>query len=141
MRVMGCDFGSKTIGVAMSDPTGLIAQALETVHRQNPVDMKASIERLAQLCDSYQVERLVVGLPKNMNNSEGERVAATQEFIRRLKKRIDLPVETWDERLSTRSAQRTLDEGQVARHHQKEVIDQVAATHILQNYLDAGSRL
>ena len=138
MRVMACDYGSKTIGIAVSDPFGWTAQGVEIIRRQEEEALAASIERIKELIAEYGVEKIVVGLPKNMNNTSGERVEKTLEFIEKLKKKISLPVVTWDERLSTVGAERGLLEADLSRAKRKKVIDKMAAACFLQGYLDAG---
>lgn len=138
MRVMACDYGSKTIGIAVSDPFGWTAQGVEIIRRQEEEALSASIERIQELIAEYGVEKIVVGLPKNMNNTSGERVEKTLEFIEKLKKKISLPVVTWDERLSTVGAERVLLEADLSRAKRKKVIDKMAAAYFLQGYLDAG---
>jgi putative holliday junction resolvase len=135
MRVMGLDYGTKTVGVAISDALGLTAQGIETInyvqHKQHEI-----YERLEALIKEYEVTKLVVGLPKHMNNSIGERGEASQSFARGLKKRFNLPVELEDERLTTVAAERMLVSADVSRKKRRTVIDKMAATLILQNYLD-----
>ena len=138
MRVMACDYGSKTIGIAVSDPFGWTAQGVEIIRRQEEEVLNASIGRIKELIAEYGVEKIVVGLPKNMNNTSGERVEKTLEFIEKLKKQISLPVVTWDERLSTVGAERVLLEADLSRAKRKKVIDKMAAAYFLQGYLDAG---
>ena len=138
MRVMACDYGSKTIGIAVSDPFGWTAQGVEIIRRQEEEELSASIERIQELIAEYGVEKIVVGLPKNMNNTSGERVEKTLEFVEKLKKKISLPVVTWDERLSTVGAERVLLEADLSRAKRKKVIDKMAAAYFLQGYLDAG---
>ncbi len=140
MRVMACDYGSKTIGIAVSDPFGWTAQGVEIIHRKQENELKASIERIKALIEEYSVETIVVGLPKNMNNTLGERVEKTMEFIEALKKQISLPVVTWDERLSTVGAERVLLEADLSRAKRKKVIDKMAAAYFLQGYLDATGK-
>ena len=137
MRILGLDYGSKTIGVAVSDPFGWTAQGVKTIHRNNPIDVKESIEELVKIIEEYAVEKIVVGLPKNMNNTEGERVELTNKFVELLKRQISIPVELWDERLSTMGAKRILMEANVHKDKHKKVIDKMAAVFILQGYLDA----
>ncbi len=136
MRILGLDYGSKTIGVAISDPLGCTAQGLETIKRQDPRNLIASINRLRELVNEYKVDKIIVGLPKNMNNTEGERVKSTMYFVNRISKELEIEVDTYDERLSTVSAERILIEGQVRRENRKEYIDKIAASIILQTYLD-----
>jgi len=138
-RIMGLDYGSKTVGVAISDPFGWTAQPIETINRKEPDNLVATIERLKELIGTYQVEKIVLGLPMNMNNTKGERVALTEKFQRRLKKELSLEVIMWDERLSTMGAARFLDEAEVKKKKQKKVIDKIAAGLILQSYLTTQS--
>ena len=137
MRILGLDFGMKTIGVAVSDPLGWTAQGVEIIRRQDEKNLKASIERLKTICQEYNIEQIVLGCPKNMNNTEGERVKKTVAFKKRIKKELQLPVKMWDERLSTVAAERDLLEADVLRAKRKLVIDKMAAVFILQGYLDS----
>ncbi len=136
MRIMGLDYGSKTIGVAISDSLGWTAQGIETISRQDPGNLIESIKRLKALIDEYEVELIVVGLPKHMNNDLGERVDRTLYFVRRLERELEIRVETFDERLSTVAAERVLTEGKVRKEDHKKYIDKIAASLILQTYLD-----
>ena len=124
MRIMGLDYGSKTVGVAISDALRLTAQAVET------------IERKEELIKKYDVEKIVLGFPKHMNNDIGERAQQSMEFGEMLKRRTGLEVILWDERLTTVEAERTLIESNVRRENRKKHIDQIAAVFILQGYLD-----
>lgn len=137
MRIMACDYGSKTIGIAMSDPFGWTAQGIEIIRRKEEDNLVGSFVRLKELIEEYAVEKIVVGLPKNMNNSLGDRVDKTLHFIERLKKEVALPIVTWDERLSTIGAERALLEADLSRAKRKKVIDKMAAAYFLQGYLDA----
>ena len=137
MRILGLDFGTKTTGVAISDPLGWTAQGLEIIRRQEDVQLKATLKRIEELCTTYKVDKIVLGLPKNMNNTLGERGEKTLLFKEKLENRLKLPVETWDERLSTVAAEQVLLEADMSRKKRKTVIDKLAATIILQNYLDA----
>ena len=137
MRILGLDFGTKTTGVAVSDPMGWTAQGLEIIRRQEDEHLKATLNRLAELCAEYKVEKIVLGLPKNMNNTLGERGEKTLLFKEKLEARLKLPVDMWDERLSTVAAENVLLEADMSRKKRKNVIDKLAATIILQNYLDA----
>src|SRR5688572_20104790 len=134
MRTLGLDYGTKTIGVAASDGLGLTAQTVTTIRRTN---LKADLAALKELVREYEVDRFVVGLPLNMDGSEGPRAEATRKFVEALTEVLGLPVELWDERLSTVAAQRTLLEADVSRAKRREVIDQMAAQFILQGWLDA----
>lgn len=142
MRLMGLDVGSKTVGVAFSDPLGWTAQAEEII----PIDEENQvfgIDRVAELVKREQVAGFVVGLPKNMNNTEGPRVEASKHYGELLKERFpDLPVDFQDERLTTVEAHRMLvEEADISRAKQKKVIDELAASLILQNYLDRHGKL
>ena len=131
MRIMGLDFGSKTIGVAMSDALFWTAQGIKTIRRS-----KMEISELRELIREYEVNEIVIGYPKNMNGTLGPRCALTDEFAEVLRSEFGLPVELWDERLSTVAAQRTLLEADVSRSKRKLVIDKMAAVFILQGYLN-----
>ncbi len=136
MRLMGLDYGSKTVGVAVSDPLGLTAQGIETVWRKQENKLRQTLARLEELIEEYQVERIVLGYPKNMNNTVGERAVKSLEFKEKLEMRTGLPVVMWDERLTTAEAERTLMETGVRRENRKQYLDQMAAVLILQGYLD-----
>lgn len=138
MRILGLDFGTKTTGVAVSDPFGWTAQGLEIIRRQDENHLKPTLARLGELCSEYKVEKIVLGLPKNMNNTLGERGEKTLLFKEKLEARLKIPVVIWDERLSTVAAEGFLLEADVSRKKRKQVIDKLAATIILQNYLDAN---
>lgn len=138
MRILGLDYGDKTVGVAVSDPFGWTAQGLEIIKRNNENEYKQSLGRLAQIIDEYGVEKIVLGYPKNMDNSEGPRCEKTRAYKERLEKRfVNIPVVLWDERLSTVAAYRSLHEGGIAGARSRQVIDKMAAVHILQGYLDS----
>lgn len=137
MRILGLDFGTKTTGVAISDPMGWTAQGLEIIRRQEDEHLKATMKRIEEICTDYKVEKIVLGLPKNMNNTLGERGEKTLLFKEKLENKLKIPVETWDERLSTVAAEQVLLEADMSRKKRKNVIDKLAATIILQNYLDA----
>ncbi|MDO4292694.1 MAG: Holliday junction resolvase RuvX [Eubacteriales bacterium] len=136
MRVMGLDFGSKTVGVAVSDPLLVTAQGIEIVRRKEENKLRHTFQRLEELIAEYGVDRLVIGLPKNMNATEGERVEKTRDFADRLSRRTGLPVIFEDERLTTVAADRTMMEAGVRRENRKEYVDKIAAVLILQSYLD-----
>ena len=136
MRLMGLDYGSKTVGVAVSDPLGLTAQGVETVWRKQENKLRQTMARIEELISEYQVERIVLGYPKNMNNTVGERAVKSLEFKEKLEKRTGRPVVKWDERLTTAEAERTLMETGVRRENRKQFLDQMAAVLILQGYLD-----
>lgn len=136
MRIMGLDFGSRTIGVAISDELLLTAQGIEIIRRKEENKLRQSLARIEELLVEYQVEEIVLGLPKNMNNTEGERVQLTQEFKEKLERRSGLPVRLWDERLTTVAAERVMIEAGLRREERKDYVDQIAAVFILQGYLD-----
>ena len=137
MRVMGLDYGSKTIGVAVSDPMGLTAQGVETITREEENKLRKSLRRIEELADQYQVGEIVLGFPKNMNNTIGERAEKALQLKETLERRLGLPVVMWDERLTTVEAERTLIETGVRRENRKKYVDMIAAVFILQGYLDA----
>ena len=139
MRILGLDFGTKTTGVAVSDPLGFTAQGLEIIRRTDSYNLKPTINRIKEICEEYQVEKIVLGFPKNMNNTEGERCQHTQVFKQKLEQALALPVELWDERLTTLEAEQVLLAADVSRGRRKQVIDKLAAVLILQNYLQAHS--
>lgn len=139
MRIIGLDYGSKTVGVAISDPLGLTAQGMETIWRKQENKLRQTLSRIEEIVAEYQVERIVVGYPKNMNNTIGERAEKALEFKEMLERRTGLPVVMWDERLTTVEANRTLMEAGVRRENRKEHLDELAAIFILQGYLDSLS--
>ena len=133
MRIMSLDVGSRTIGIACSDALLMTAQGIETIRRTS---LEKDFNRLQELIAEYEVHELVVGMPKNMNGTIGERAEKTEEFVEKMKEVIDLPVSYWDERLSTVMAERQLIAADVSRKKRKSVIDKMAAVVILQGYLD-----
>ncbi|HFI0149315.1 TPA: Holliday junction resolvase RuvX [Streptococcus suis] len=136
MRIMGLDVGSKTVGVAISDPLGFTAQGIEIVSIDEDKGL-FGFERIAELVKEYRVEKFVVGLPKNMNNTSGPRVEASQSYGNQLIELFGLPVEYQDERLTTVAVERMLvEQADISRSKRKKVIDKLAAQLILQNYLD-----
>ena len=137
MRIMGLDFGSKTVGVAVSDPLGITAQGVEIIRRKSVNKLRQTLARIEELIKEYDVDELVLGLPKNMNGTEGERCERTREFKEMLEKRIGLPVAFWDERLTTVAADRAMVEKGMGRYERKEYVDEIAAIFILQGYMDA----
>lgn len=139
-RIMGLDFGSKTTGVAISDPLGITAQGIETIQREHENKLRRTLARIEALIQEYQVTSIVLGFPKNMNNTIGERAEKSLEFKSMLERRTGLEVVMWDERLTTVSAERTLIESGVRREHRKEYVDMIAAVYILQGYLDSMAR-
>ena len=138
MRILGLDFGEKTIGVAISDPFGWTAQGVEIIRRKEEKNLKASIVRIGEIINEYSVEKIVMGYPKNMNNSLGERCEKTEAFKDKLEKTFKIEVILWDERLSTVGAERSLIEADLSRKKRKQVIDKMAAVFILQGYLDSN---
>ena len=136
MRILGLDFGSKTVGVAVSDGLLLTAQGVETIERKDESKLRKTCARIEELIAEYEVTEIVLGLPKNMNNSEGERCEKTLEFKEMLERRTGLTVELWDERLTTVAADNLMMEAGIRRENRKEYVDQIAASFILQGYLD-----
>ena len=141
MRILGLDYGSKTVGVAVSDPLGLTAQGLETIWREKENHLRRTLTRLSEIIREYQVTEIVLGYPKNMNNTVGERALKSLEFRQMLERRTGLPVVMWDERLTTAAAERVLTEAEVRRENQKQYMDQMAAVFILQGYLDRKQKM
>ena len=133
MRIMALDVGSRTIGIACSDALLMTAQGIETIRRTS---LENDFNRLRELISEYEVHELVVGMPKNMNGTKGDRAEKTEEFVGKMKAVIDLSVTFWDERLSTVMAERQLIAADVSRKKRKGVIDKMAAVVILQGYLD-----
>ena len=136
MRILGLDFGSKTVGVAVSDELLITAQGVEIIRRKSPAKLRQTLARIEELVGEYGVDRIVLGYPKNMNNTEGERCAKTKDFKQMLEKRCHLPVILWDERLTTVAADRSMIETGIRRENRKEYVDEIAAIFILQGYLD-----
>ena len=136
-RILGLDYGTKTVGVALSDELHITAQPLETITRKDANKLRKTYARIEELVKEYDVEKIVLGLPKNMNNTEGERCEKTLEFKEMLERRTSLPVTLWDERLTTVASEKVLMESGVRRENRKKVIDQIAASMILQGYLDS----
>lgn len=136
-RLMGLDFGSKTVGVALSDPTGLIASPLEIIEREREDKLRKTFSRIEELIEEYKVTKIVLGLPLNMDSSEGERVRKTQEFKEALERRTGLEIVLWDERLSTVEAHDIMTEAGVKGIDRKKFVDKIAASIILQDYMDS----
>ena len=134
MRYLGLDFGSKTIGISISDKTNIIASSLEVIRYEN--DYFKTFERIKELTDNNKIKKIVLGLPKNMNNTLGERAEKTLKFKQDLETFLKIEIVTEDERLTTKEATKTLIEADMSRKKRKKVIDKVAATFILQKYLD-----
>ena len=139
MRIMGLDFGSKTVGVAISDELLITAQGKEIIRRKEENKLRQTLARIEELIVEFDVQEIVLGLPKNMNNTEGERVEFTLDFKEKLERRTGLPVATWDERLTTVAADRAMMEAGIRREDRKEHVDKLAAVFILQGYLDMRS--
>ncbi len=135
--LMGLDYGSKTVGVAVSDPLGLTAQGIGTIVRERENKLRRTLARIEEICAERGVTCIVLGYPRNMNSSEGERARKTEEFARMLEDRTGLPVVLWDERLTTAAADRALEESGVRKENRKSVIDTVAAVMMLQEYMDS----
>lgn len=140
MRIMGLDFGSKTVGVAVSDSLLITAQGVEIIRRKEENKLRQTLARIEALIVEYEVEEIVLGLPKNMNATEGVRVELTKEFKEKLERRTGLPVVFWDERLTTVAADKAMIEAGIRRENRKDYVDMIAATLILQGYLDSRSR-
>lgn len=136
MRILGLDFGSKTVGVAVSDALLLTAQGVEIVRRQSPNKLRQTLARIEEIIEEYEVDRIVLGYPKNMNNTEGERCEKTKEFKEMLERRTGLDVVLWDERLTTVAADNYMMESGIRREERKKYVDEIAAVFILQGYLD-----
>lgn len=136
MRIMGLDFGSKTVGVAISDPLFITAQGIEIIRRKEENKLRQTLARIEELIVEYEVGEIVLGLPKNMNATEGERVEKTKEFADKLSRRTGLAVTFWDERLTTVAADKAMMEAGIRRENRKEHVDKLAAVFILQGYLD-----
>lgn len=139
MRIMGLDYGSKTVGVAISDPLGITAQGIEIIRREKESKLRQTLARIDALIKEYEVESIVLGFPKNMNNTIGDRAEKSLEFKEMLEKRTGLEVVMWDERLTTVEANRTLMESKVRREDRSKYVDMLAAVYILQGYLDSRS--
>ena len=137
MRVIGLDYGTKTVGVALSDALGITAQPVETITRKEENKLRKTYARIEEIISQNDVTKIVVGLPKNMNNTIGERAEACMEFANNLERRTGLEVVMWDERLTTVAADRTMMEAGVRRENRKEYVDMLAAQFILQGYLDS----
>ena len=129
------DFGSKTVGVAISDPLLITAQGIEIIRRKDENKLRQTLARIEALIAEYEVEEIVLGLPKNMNDTIGERAELTLEFKEKLERRTGLPVVMWDERLTTVAAQRAMMEAGIRRENRGEYVDKIAACFILQGYL------
>ena len=136
MRIMGLDFGSKTVGVAISDPLLITAQGIEIIRRKSENKLRQTLARIEELIVEYEVSEIVLGLPKNMNDTIGDRAELSLEFQEKLERRTGLPVTMWDERLTTVAADKAMMEAGIRRENRKEYVDKIAAVFILQGYLD-----
>ena len=139
MRILGLDFGSKTVGVAVSDLLGITAQGVEIIRRKDENKLRQTLARIEAIVQEYEVEQIVLGLPKMMNDSLGERVDKTMEFKEHISRRTGLPVVMWDERLTTVAADKAMMEAGIRRENRKDYVDMIAAQLILQGYLDSKS--
>ncbi|MCR5420129.1 MAG: Holliday junction resolvase RuvX [Lachnospiraceae bacterium] len=136
MRILGLDYGTKTVGVAISDPLFLTAQGIEIIRREHENKLRKTYARIEEIIKDNEVDRIVLGYPKNMNNTEGDRCEKTKEFMEALKRRTGLEVILWDERLTTVAADKIMMESKIRREDRKEYVDEIAAMLILQGYLD-----
>lgn len=136
MRIIGLDFGAKTVGVAVSDELLITAQGIEIIRRKSENKLRQTLARIEELITEYEVDKIVLGFPKNMNNTQGDRCAKTLEFKEMLIRRTGLTVELWDERLTTVAADNAMMEAGIRRENRKEYVDQIAASLILQGYLN-----
>jgi len=136
MRLMGLDFGSKTVGVAISDPLLVIAQGITIIRRKEENKLRQTLAQIEELIQQYEVSGIVLGNPKNMNATLGERAELSADFKEKLERRTGLPVVLWDERLTTVAADKAMIEAGIRREHRKDYVDQIAAVLILQGYLD-----
>ena len=139
MRILGLDYGTKTVGVAVSDPLLLTAQGVEIIRRKSAGKLRQTLARIEELVEQYEVETIVLGYPKNMNNTEGDRCEQTKELKEMLERRTGLPVVLWDERLTTVAADQSMMEMGIRRENRKDYVDEIAAIFILQGYLDSLS--
>ncbi len=139
MRIMGLDFGSKTVGVAISDPLLITAQGITIIRRKEENKLRRTLAQIETLIEEYGVSEIVLGNPKNMNATLGERAELSAQFKEMLERRTGLPVVLWDERLTTVAAEKAMDEAGIRRERRKEHVDKIAAILILQGYLDYKS--
>ncbi len=140
MRIMGLDLGSKTVGVAISDPLLITAQGIEIIRRKEENKLRRTLARIEALIEEYEVETIVLGFPKNMNDTLGERAQFSLEFKEKLERRTGIPVVMWDERLTTVAADKAMIEAGIRRENRKDYVDKIAACLILQGYLDKCSK-
>lgn len=134
MRVLGLDIGDRTIGVAISDPLGFTAQGITTIRRKK---IEYDIEELLKICKEYNVDTIISGLPKNMNGTIGPQGEKVMSFCEILKEHVEIPIKFWDERLTTVAAHKAMLEADISRSKRKKIVDKIAATYILQGYLDS----
>ncbi|MCM1267814.1 MAG: Holliday junction resolvase RuvX [Bacteroidales bacterium] len=137
MRIMGLDFGAKTVGVAVSDPLLITAQGIEIIRRERENKLRQTLARIEELIEEYEVGEIVLGLPKNMNDTLGERAELSLAFREKLERRTGLTVRMWDERLTTAAAERAMMEAGIRREKRGDHVDKIAACLILQGYLDS----
>jgi len=137
MRIMGLDLGSRTVGVAVSDPLGITAQGVEIIRRESEDKLRRTLARIEELAKQYEVDTFVLGYPKHMDNTIGERAQKSEAFKEKLERRTGLPVILWDERLTTVAADNAMDEAGLSREKKKNYVDMIAASLILQGYLDS----
>ena len=140
MRIMGLDLGSKTVGVAISDPLLITAQGIEIIRRKEENKLRRTLARIEARIEEYEVETIVLGFPKNMNDTLGERAQFSLEFKEKLERRTGIPVVMWDERLTTVAADKAMMEAGIRRENRKDYVDKIAACLILQGYLDKCSK-
>ena len=138
MRTLGLDYGSKTVGVAVTDPLGLTAQGVEIIRRQKENHLRKTYQRIRELCEQYDVEKIVLGLPLNMDDTMGDRAEKTLEFKNELERRLSVPVLLVDERLTTVEAIEAMDLAGIKREDREKYVDMIAATIILQDYMNAN---
>ncbi|MFX0549170.1 Holliday junction resolvase RuvX [Hathewaya histolytica] len=134
MRILGLDIGDRTIGVSISDPLGFTAQGITTIRRKNE---KYDLEELGIICNEYSVEKIVSGLPKNMNGTLGPQGEKVKEFAEKIRETLNIEIIYWDERLTTVAAHRAMLEADLSRKKRKKIVDKIASTYILQGYLDS----
>lgn len=135
-RIMGLDYGSVTVGVAISDSLLMTAQGIEVIRRKQENKLRQTLARIEELISQYEVNRIVVGYPKHLNNSIGERALKSEEFAKKLRQRTGLEVILWDERLTTVAAHQVLSQTKLDNEEKAKVVDKLAAVLILQGYLD-----
>ena len=140
MRIMGLDLGSKTVGVAISDPLLITAQGIEIIRRKEENKLRRTLARIESRTEEYELETIVLGFPKNMNDTLGERAQFSLEFKEKLERRTGIPVVMWDERLTTVAADKAMMEAGIRRENRKDYVDKIAACLILQGYLDKCSK-